>query len=110
MLYTESGLYPLECEIMKRQLKFWKAITSDDNQLPYIQLLVQYGLNANIPFSQYYTDLEVFSDLQQEYKISWKANITNVFNADKNSHMGTYLIINPSLCTANLPKKLPYRI
>ena len=107
-LYIESGLYPLECEIKKRQLKFWKLINSDENRLPYIQNLIQVGLNT--PFIKYYMDLEekyampekCMKELRHEFLSSWRNNIITAHSEDANSRLGAYLTVNPQLCTPNI--------
>ena len=109
VLYVESGLYPLQCEIKKRQLQFWKMINSDENRLPYIQRLTQLGVVANIPFIKYYMDLEekyitprkCIKDMRQDFISSWKTIINDAYIKDANSPLGSYLIINPLLSTPN---------
>ena len=113
VLYIESGLYPLECEIKKRQLQFWQTLISDTNKLVYIQNLLQKGLNANIPFVRYYQNLELkymvpekcVQDLRKEMQYSWKDKIVNAFNNDANSRLGAYLLVNPSLITPDFSKQ-----
>ena len=114
VLYIESGMYPLVCDVKKRQLKFWKSINSDVNQLPYIQRLVQLGINANLPFLSHYIELErkhlepdkCIINLRQEYQLLWKTKIQEAFNTDRDSPLGTYVTVNPSLCTPDILEDL----
>ena len=113
ILYIESGLYPLECEIKKRQLKFCQSLNSE-NSPSYIQRLVEIGMNANIPFIEYYTSLEekystpekCMKSLKEEFLKSWKTSITNAQTNDANSPLGAYLTINPLLCTPDISENL----
>ena len=107
VVYLESGLYPLACEVKKRQLKFWNSINSDDNELRYIQRLLQLGKNVNLPFLKYYIELErihitpekCITNLHTEYQVAWKTKIQEAYITDRHSRLGAYLIVNPLLCT-----------
>ena len=105
--YLESGMYPLVCEVSKRQLKFWKTINSDGNELAYISRLIDLGKNTNLPFIKHYIELErkhvtpekCVNNLHQEYQLTWKNKCQEAFNNDKDSSLGAYVIINPLFCT-----------
>ena len=107
IIYIECNKFPLECEIRKRQLKFWIKINDYIVLHPDSSLnkIIHIGVEANLNFLKYYKTLSsTYSNpescqisLQEKYKISWKNKIISAFENDNNSKLGTYYRINPDL-------------
>ena len=95
IVYIESGLFPLICRVQKLQLGFWRMIQNSSCQ--YVTNLIASALELNIPYIQYYVELSTkFSSskicqcsLKQQFREQWKAKITDTFNIDEDSKLGS---------------------
>ena len=105
IVYIESGLYPLECIIKKRQLSFWLKLSQNDKNITVISTLDKVR-NDNIKYVNYYEMLRqnyqspknCENTLRAEYMVKWKLKITNAYNEDQDSILGTYKEVNEN-CT-----------
>ena len=104
IIYIEAGLYPLECLIRKRQLKFWLELESNTNN-QVITYVLRKAEERNLKFASHYKNLKqryqtptnCVITLQEDFKRKWKLTIETKFSNDPISRLGTYLEVNPRL-------------
>ena len=107
VVYTESGLHPLTCDIYKRQYKFWQKIKDDieSNRDSPISKLYNTAIVAKIPFLKHYTDLhQKFANENECYKFYLQRDTNDIQTRlstkaedDNDGIQGTYLRINTNL-------------
>ena len=103
IVYIESGMYPLECIIKKRQLSFWMKIENcDENRV--LTYVLQKANQYNLDFVHYYKNLkEQFKTpedcektLKAKYNELWRTKIEAKARDDADSKLGAYLDVNPN--------------
>ena len=107
IIYLESGTYPLRCEIIPRQVKFWNALNNVIalNQDYYLTKLIELARQHKLTYIRHYDQLiETHKDiasckrtLMKEYSEKWITKINRSFLEDKDSKLSTYKSINPEL-------------
>ena len=109
IVYIETGQKPLTAAIKARQFNFWLGIQKDMSNHPDspITILIKSAIDANIPYVMYYCNLvteytssgDIHHKLTNEFKnMTHDLFHTNLVN-DTGGKLGTYLRINPTLCT-----------
>ena len=109
IVYIETGQKPLTAAIKARQFDFWLGIQKDMSNHPDspITILIKSAIDANIPYVMYYCNLvteytssgDIHHKLTNEFKnMTHDLFHTNLVN-DTGGKLGTYLRINPTLCT-----------
>ena len=98
---------PLNIRIAKQQLNFWMNLQTylDNNPDHPLKNLIQHGLSLNLPYLNYYTNLEhtyttpknCEDALANEFKTSIITKINTKSNNDIDSRLGVYLQVNPNL-------------
>ena len=109
IVYTESGQLPLSVRITKQQLNFWMKLKLYLQNKPnhYISKLINTAKQSNIPYINYYINLEtLYTDttncwniLKQEHLTKCNQAIRNASQIDQLSKLGAYHQVNPSLTT-----------
>ena len=117
IVYIESSKYPLKCRISKCQRKFWFTVKDYIVQNPDSALkhLLDTALEMNLPYIKHYVNLEhryespdkCRRELESEFMCKWKAKFENASN-DSDSRLGTYLQVNPTLCTPQYMSKIMF--
>ena len=112
IVHVETGRWPLRVRVKSLQLKFWQQMKTYILEHPESALAKVYnmGLQAKSPYLNYYLKLESkFGDpksceesLTQGIIGAYQDEITSHFNKDKDSKLGTYHRINPTL-SSNVP-------
>ena len=107
IVYAESGLHPLACDIYKRQYKFWQKIKNDieNNRDSPISNLYNIAIAAKLPFLKHYIDLHhTFSNENECYKFYLEKNTNDIKTRlitkardDNGGIQGTYLSISNNL-------------
>ena len=107
IIYIESGRYPLKCEILPRQVKFWQSLIqlNEGNPDYYLGKLIVKARQHKINYIAYYDKLvETYTDsanckrtLMRENYEKWTLKINNSFLVDKDSKLSTYKSVNPEL-------------
>ena len=107
IIYTESGKYPLKCRILKQQLKFWLAVQNYCEQSPDSALkhFLDVADEIELPFVNWYKALKntyvtpenCQRTLEAECRAKWKTSFDEAVDVD--SRLGTYVQVNPTLCT-----------
>ena len=105
IVYLESGQYPLEVNITKKQMKFWSSIMKimENNPDHYIAKLIKLG--ENTAYIKHYRNLVLkYNDpincaktLETKFRNDFIARILEAEVRDQNSKLGTYILVNPSL-------------
>ena len=118
IVYFETGSWPLQVRVTKQQLKFWSSINEIMREKPdhYISKLVSKALDSNCSFVKYYKNLEESytntdeceKKLVDDFKTTFETKITAASN-DRDSRLGTYLSINPSLSKPEFKDKLEFQ-
>ena len=118
IVYIESGQWPMQVRITKRQLKFWKSIQDITNVYNehYISKLVKIAENLNVGYLKFYKDLQqrfVNAErcekiLQEEFKTKCVDKIRLKAANDMNSKLGSYYEVNPNLVKPLYKEKLEF--
>ena len=95
IIYIESGRYPLKCEILPRQVKFWQSLIqlTEGNPDYYLGKPIVKARQHKINYIVYYNKLvEKYTDnanckrtLTRENYEKWTLKINNPFLVDKDS-------------------------
>ena len=117
IVYFESGAWPLQIRIAKQQLKFWTTIEDLLQTKPdhYISKLVTAATDCS--YIKYYKQLhQTFTDTDEcertminNFKSALEAKTRSAAENDKDSRLGTYLGINPTLSKPSYPEKLEFQ-
>ena len=108
IVYIEANSLPLQCDIKTRQLKFWMQLNeSNDTKLAKLILRAK---ELNIRYIKYYVELEemyktttnCMKTLSATYKNIWKERISDAYEEDCDSKLGSYLTVNPLLKNPNV--------
>ena len=109
IVFIESGLTELKCEIYKRQYNFWMKILSDINNDPYSEVskILTKGIDKNVHFIRHYKKLaNDFMSAQECYNYyrgcfidGIKQEIIDKTKIYTFSPLDDYILINPSLET-----------
>ena len=97
IVYIESGLYPLEIIIKKRQLSFWLSIQQSDDNIVMNNVLRK-AFDENLKFVKYYENLRQTyqspKNLERVHRTElmqrWKDKINDAYQNDQDSTLGTY--------------------
>ena len=110
-MYIEAHRVPLNIRISKLQLKFWMNIQTylNDNPDHPLKGLIDHGLEINLPYLKYYSNLEsTYSTpdicermLTNDFRIANAEKIRSKSNNDVDSRLGVYLLVNPQLAPPN---------
>ena len=117
IVYVESGEYPLQIRIMRQQLKFWINLQAYLVQNPHHYLLKLLKQADNIPYVNYYNELQrQYTDpalceklLKAEKQATNEEAIRDAFSTDENSKLGTYMQVNPALVKPSYENKLEFQ-
>ena len=84
IIYIESNKFPLKCQIMKQQLKFWLNVKEyiQNNPQSALDCFVRQAQRLNVKYIKYYETLEskyvtpdnCIKSLQTEYQRIWKTH------------------------------------
>ncbi len=117
IVYIETGTMPLETRITQQQLKFWLSIQEIVNTNPthYISKLV--AATEDTGYVRYYKQLQqryttidnCANLLNNNFKSTYESKTREVAESDSDSHLGTYLAINPSLSKPSYDNKLEFQ-
>ena len=112
IVHVETGRWPLRVRVRSSQLKFWLQMKTYITEHPESALAKVWnmGLQAKSPYLSYYLKLErEFGDpencaesLTRATIEAYRQKITAQFNIDKDSKLGTYHLISPTL-SSNVP-------
>ena len=104
--YIESDQYPLECSILKQQLKFWLNMEQHmkDNPQTPLSILISLAQTKKLPYITHYMKLKekytspenCMETLKSEYRLKWTTQI-NKASIDPDSKLGAYKRVNPDL-------------
>ena len=107
IVHIETGRWPLRVLIKRQQLNFWLQIKDYMLEHPESALSKVYGkaVEVRAPYVKHYLKLETdFGDpkscsetLRAQITESFKQKLEYRHNLDRDSKLGTYLQINPSL-------------
>ena len=107
IVYVETGMFPLECDIKSLLLKFWLFITDyvSNNPSAAIAKVLNICNDERIGFVKYYKTLLTTYDnpknckksLQIYFQNLWKLKFTHEMVNDPDGRLGTYYLLNPSL-------------
>ena len=107
IVYTESDRVALCVRISKQQFKFWVTLKSylDDDPGHPLKNLIQYGMQLNLPYLKYYSDLQskyltpinCETVMKNDFQTSIAEKIRSKSNNDIDSRLGVYLEVNPNL-------------
>ena len=103
IVYLESGLYPLEATIRRRQLAFWLRTKEAANNNAVIRYVVETAIRHNVEYITFYKELEeqyktptnCQLEIEREYKRKCSRKISDAATQDTNSKLGAYYEINP---------------
>ena len=117
IVYFETGAWPLQIRISKQQLKFWMSIEDLLQNKPdhYISKLVTAA--ADCKYIKYYKQLhQTFTDtgecdrvMTSNVKSALEAKTRMAGENDRDSRLGTYMTINPTLTKPSYPGKLEFQ-
>ena len=103
--YIESDQYPLECTILKQQLKFWLNMEQHMKDKPQTPLsnLISLAQTKKLPYITHYMKLKekytspenCMETLKSEYRQKWTTQI-NKASIDPDSKFGAYKRVNPN--------------
>ena len=112
IVYIESGYKPLKPMIYKRQLKFFRKMLSDCEHHPDspISKLITKGMELNTTFLRHYKQLDqqfeepqdCFNYYVREHENQMEGKIRAKHDSDRDSILGTYMRINPTLVQPKL--------
>ena len=112
IVYVESGFEMLKPMICKRQLKFYQKMLKDSEEKPTspIAVIIKEAIRRNVTFIRHYKKLheqfqtpnQCFKQLNNELKTQRTVKFEQCHAADKDSILGTYKRINPTLTTSPL--------
>ena len=107
VLYIESGMKSLKCEVYKRQYKFWRKILKDIDDSPNTPItdIYKQAIKYKLPYVKHYMNLHnEFTDAddcmryyENTEKSSREKNIREKADMDTDGILGTYNSINPTL-------------
>ena len=108
IVYLESGLYPLEAEIRKRQLAFWLKTKNDTNTNMLIKKVTEKAFQHNVKYINFYKQLEAqyrtpekcLQEIEKKFKRLLDAKITEA-STDVESKLGAYIQVNPDQDTTH---------
>ena len=108
IVYIESGLYPLEIIVRKRQLEFWLKVKECMNSNTILRYVIETAIQHNVKYINHYkeleekyrTPLECEKEIKQEYERNLSNKIREASVMDTNSKLGAYYQVNPE-CNTN---------
>ena len=117
IVYVESGAWPLQIRISKQQLNFWLSIEEITLTKPnhYISKLV--NVAADTSYIRHYKKLqqtfttteECVKSLKDNFKSCYERKIQAAADADSDSRLGTYLLVNPTLVKPLYVEKMEFQ-
>ena len=107
IVYIESGLYPLEIIVRKRQLEFWLKVKEYMNENRILRYVIETATQHNVSYidcyksleERYRTPLECEKQIKEEYVRNFTNKIHEASVIDPNSKLGAYYLVNPECNT-----------
>ena len=104
-LYVETGLFPAECIVKRRQLSFWLHLKESSMSNLLLQNILQKASVHDIHYIKYYENLELAfknplnaqRSLEETYTSKWADKISEAVNIDRDCKLATYHEVNPTL-------------
>ena len=117
IVYIEAGVGPLQIKLSKQQLNFWLSIEeiTQTNPNHYIAKLVNAA--AGTDYIKYYKQLQqTFTTVEQcvesleaTFKTTYERKIRTAAEADSDSRLGAYLLVNPTLVKPSYTNKMEFQ-
>ena len=117
IVYIEAGVGPLQIKLSKQQLNFWLSIEEISQTKPnhYITKLVNAA--ADTDYIKHYKQLQqTFTTVEQcvesletAFKTSSERKLRAAAEADADSRLGTYILVNPTLVKPSYTDKMEFQ-
>ena len=112
IIFIESGLIELKCEVYKRQFKFWEKtmLTANNDYHTVTARIIIRAIEKNIQYIRHYKKLnnnfasanECFNFYKKSFEDKLKRSITDKTRVHSYSALDEYKLLNPNLKTPEM--------